>query len=69
MSAFSNVLFSGKLVIDSDSFVDLIDAACVFTCKILVVIALLQSYKQFNGEAIDCLTPDSMSFGGSEEVC
>ena len=67
MNALSNVLLSGKFTVER-SFGDVIDASYLLTTNILIAIAAVQSYKQFSGRAIECLTPDPMPFEGAEEV-
>uniref|UniRef100_A0AC34G5M2 Uncharacterized protein n=1 Tax=Panagrolaimus sp. ES5 TaxID=591445 RepID=A0AC34G5M2_9BILA len=68
MNALSNVIFAGRFIDDNAAKVDFVDTLSLLTTNGLIAAALVQSYKQFSGRAIECLTPDVMPFVGSEEV-
>ena len=68
MNALSNVIFAGRFINDNAALVDIVDSLSLMTTNMLIAMALVQSYKQFSGRAIECLTPDVMPFAGSEEV-
>ena len=69
MNILGSVLNSGRFSVEAPHFADFVDSVnSVFTSNFLIVLALIGSYKQFGGHPIECLTPDSLPFVGTDQV-